>query len=377
MSDKKLGFGFMRLPLLGEGKDPTQIDIKQVKEMVDLFLKKGFTYFDTAYFYHNGTSESVLKEVLVDRHERSHFKVATKLPMAILNTIEERDKIFDEQLSKTGADYFDYYLLHCLNSPNYKKAEELDCFNFIKEKKEEGKIKKIGFSYHDKADLLEEILKAHPEIEFVQLQINYIDWESESIQSKKCYEVCEKHGKPVIVMEPVKGGILAKVPEEAENILKEYSPVMSVPSWAVRYAAGLDNVMMVLSGMSNMEQLKDNTGYMEEFEPLNQKENEIIEKVSEIINSSIAVPCTACSYCIDGCPMNIQIPDYFSLYNSSKQFGFSIPLWIYYMNYINDGHGRASECISCKKCEEKCPQHLNISELMKDVSEVFDIEPSF
>lgn len=369
---QKLGFGFMRLPLQN-AEDAKSIDKEQVKKMVDTFLERGFTYFDTAYMYHEYISEETLGEVLVKRHPRESYTVATKMPTMFLKAKEDLERIFAEQQARTGLAYFDYYMLHNLNVEHYKIAEELDAFAFIVQKKKEGKVREIGFSFHDKADLLDEILTAHPEVDFVQLQINYLDWDNNSIQSGKCYETAVRHGKKVIVMEPVKGGTLAELPEDAGKVLHEMHPDWSEASWAIRYAASLKNVMVVLSGMSNDQQLCDNTEYMRDFAPLSEKEQNAVKKVVEIMKSQSVIPCTSCQYCVEGCPVNIPIPKYFELYNveqHSRAAGQSIN-FVYYEE-LTKVHGKASDCIKCGKCESSCPQHLTIRKYLENVAETFE-----
>ena len=368
--EKKLGFGLMRLPR-NNPDNAADVDVEQVKKMVDLFMERGFTYFDTAWMYSGFASENVAKEALTDRYPRESYTLATKLHAGFFNSLEDRDKVFNEQLRKTGAGYFDYYLLHGIEQSMIDKYEEFDCFNWLLEKKEKGLVKHCGFSFHDTPELLDEILTKHPQMEFVQLQLNYLDWKSRWIQSEACYKDAEKHGKPVIVMEPVKGGTLANLPEEAEKLFREHDPEMSIPSWAIRFAASQPNVMVVLSGMSNLEQMDNNTSYMQDFKPLSEEEQQLCFKAAEIINNQITIPCTSCHYCTEGCPMQICIPEYFSIYNEDMREDLSKKGWtINFTNYeiLSKTHGKASDCIGCGQCEGVCPQHLTIIDFLKDVA---------
>lgn len=367
---KKLGFGLMRMPTVGS--NAADVDVEQVKKMVDIFLERGFTYFDTALMYNGFASEAVVKTALTSRHPRDSFTLADKLHAGFFNTLEDRDKVFYGQLEKTGAEYFDYYLLHGIESAMYTKYEQLECFDWILEKKAKGLVKYAGFSYHDTPELLDEILTKHPEMEFVQLQINYLDWESPWIHSRGCYEVARRHNKPIIVMEPVKGGTLAKIPDEAANIFKAYDPDKSIASWAIRFAASLPGVMTVLSGMSDMSQMEDNLSFMDELVPLTDEEKMLCFRAADIINGNIAVPCTGCEYCMGGCPMNIAIPKYFSLYNEDMREHLEEKGWtVNFTNYdiLNAKFGKASDCVGCGQCEEVCPQHLPIINDLKKVAE--------
>ncbi len=368
---KRLGFGLMRLPRVDKN-NAADVDMEQFKKMVDLFLAKGFTYFDTAWMYQGFASESAAKTALVERHPRDSFTLATKLHSGFFNSLEDRDKIFNAQLEKTGAGYFDYYLLHGIGAASYPKYERFDCFNWLLEKKAQGLVRHAGFSFHDTPELLDEILTRHPEMEFVQLQINYLDWESPWVHSRACYETARKHGKPVIVMEPVKGGTLAQVPEAAEKLFRDRAPDTSVPSWAIRFAASLPGVMMVLSGMSSLPQMEDNLCSMETLQPLTEEEKALCFQVADIINEQTAVPCTGCSYCTGGCPKHIAIPQYFSLYNEDMRERLEEKGWtVNFSNYetLNGKFGAASDCIGCGQCEGVCPQRLPIIESLKKVAE--------
>jgi predicted aldo/keto reductase-like oxidoreductase len=369
---KKLGFGLMRLPLK-EKNDQTSIDLEEMKRMVDVFMKRGFTYFDTAYPYHNGRSEGAFREAVAKRYPRHLFTVTDKMPCWEVNSEADLERIFNEQLERCGVDYFDYYWLHSMNKDYVKIMDRTHGWEFVQKKKAEGKIRHIGFSFHDDSATLESILKAHPEMEYVQLQINYIDWNSPSVESKTCYELCERYGKPVIVMEPVKGGSLAKVPGQVEDMFRQHNPEASPASWAIRYAASLPNVMMVLSGMSTLRQAEDNTNFMDEFKPLDGEEMSIVARAAGIIQNSIDILCTACHYCTDGCPQNIAIPEYFGMMNTLKQFGESARFNTeYYYGVMTKNRGKASDCIECGQCEAHCPQHLPIIDNLKRVAATFE-----
>lgn len=368
---KKLGFGAMRFPLTNPD-DIRSIDLARVREMVDLFMQSGFTYFDTAYPYHGGQSEVALREVLVKRYPRDAFTITDKMPMFNRPTADEMPKIFAEQLERCGVSYFDYYWLHALDQERINFCEEQDAFGFLRRLKEEGKARHIGFSFHDTADVLDKLLTAHPEAEYVQLQINYLDWESETVQARQCYEVCCKHGKPVIVMEPIKGGSLANLPEEAASLLKRHAPDASVASWAIRYAASLEQVMVVLSGMSTLEQVQDNVGYMRDFRPLDAQEHALIAQVTAHIRQFDTIPCTACGYCTAGCPMAIPIPDIFKLYNRLKRYTTTLDHARAEYRKLRAHGGAAISCVMCRQCEGVCPQHLPIMEKLQIAADLFD-----
>lgn len=374
---KRLGFGCMRLPVVGG--DTGTIDDAAFCRMIDTYLEQGFTYFDTAYPYHNGKSEEAVGRCLVDRYPRERFLLATKMPVWLVKEYADYERLFAEQLERCKVSYFDFYLLHALNRESAAEEERRGGFEFIRRMKEEGKIRHIGFSFHDSAEALEEILKAHPKMEFVQLQINYYDWESEKVQSRKCYETAVKYGIPVIVMEPVKGGTLANMTGEAAQVLDALSPGKedakpSYASYAVRYAASLDNVFLVLSGMSNEAQLLDNTSYMREFEPLSAEEKQAVERAVEELAKLPVIPCTKCRYCVDDCPQKILIPELFEDYNMTVQFGANdVNRKRYEMHTA--GHGSAADCIKCGKCEGHCPQHLGVRELLAAVAETFGDMP--
>ena len=369
---KKLGFGLMRMPLL-DSRDSTSIDIEQMKKMVDMFIERGFTYFDTAWMYHDFKSEDTVKEVLTDRYPRDAYTLATKLHAGFFETKEDIENVFNTQLKKTGVEFFDYYLLHDMNADYYEKYKSLNCFEWIQDKKAKGMVKNIGFSFHDTPELLDKVLTEYPVFDFVQLQINYLDWDSVSIQSGRCYEVARKHDMPIVIMEPVKGGLLSSLPEDVSELMKAEHEDWSAAEWAIRFAAGLEGVMLVLSGMSSLEQLDDNTAFMSEFKELSQRDKDILKECVDIIESDVTVACTGCSYCTDGCAASIPIPTYFSIYNTEKRIGprpFS-PEKNFYKKLAQE-RAAASECHECGQCELICPQHLPVMTLLKDVAAYFE-----
>ena len=370
---KRLGFGFMRLPYTVKG-DPGSINIEKVNAMVDEFMARGYNYFDTAWMYQNFKSEDAIKTCVVDRYPRESFTVATKLHSGFFESREDIENIFSEQLRKTGAGYFDYYLLHGLDEEMYEKHEKFDTFSWLLEKKAQGLVKHAGFSFHAGPELLRTILTKHPEMEFVQLQINYLDWENPAIGSKECYEVATGFGKPVIVMEPVKGGTLAKVPQEVADFLASKDPSRTPASWALRFPLSLENVMVVLSGMFKPEQMTENLDTADSAGPLSEDELQTLHEAVRIMNSLGGIPCTGCSYCTTGCPMNIPIPQYFALYNADiqevKTKGWN-PQEAYYGNLART-FGKASDCIACGQCEGICPQKLPIIEHLKTVAGYFE-----
>ena len=357
----------MRLPMKGN-----EVNYEEFNKMIDYYMEQGFNYFDTAHGYLGGKSETAIRDCLVKRYPRESFILTDKLTAPYFKSKEDIRPFFEKQLEWTGVEYFDYYLMHAQDRDIYKHFQNCEAYKVASELKAEGKIKHLGISFHDTADVLEQILTEHPEIEIVQIQFNYVDFKSSSVQSEKVYNVCRKFNKPVLIMEPVKGGGLIRLPDEAKKVFDELNPGknLSYASYAIRFAASFDGVFKVLSGMSDLEQMKDNTSYMKDFVPFTDEEYEAVSKVREILNNLGGIPCTACRYCVDGCPMKISIPDLFACYNAKKQFGD----WNsdYYYEIHTKDNGKASQCIKCGKCERVCPQHLQIRSLLENVAEVFE-----
>ncbi len=363
---KNFGFGCMRLPMLGD-----EVDVEQVSRMVDTFLENGFNYFDTAHGYLDGKSETALKTCLTSRHDRSEYIITDKLTKFFFEKEEDIRPFFETQLELVGVEYFDYYLMHAQSAEIFEYFKAANAYETAFSLKAEGKIRHVGISFHDKAEVLDRILTEYPEIEVVQIQFNYLDYEDPAIESKRCYEVCRKHNKPVIVMEPVKGGSLVNLPNEAAGVLSEIDAEASQASFAIRFAASHDGIEMVLSGMSTLEQMADNISFMKDFVPFTEEEYAAVHKVSDIIHGENAIPCTACRYCVAGCPEKILIPDLFACMNTKKIYGD----WNadYYYNVVHTAHnGKASDCIRCGRCELACPQHLKIRDLLVEVAGEFE-----
>lgn len=370
---KNFGFGCMRLPMV-DG----EVDMEQFKQMVDLFLEEGFNYFDTAHGYLDGKSELALREGLTSRYPRDRYLLVNKLTSMYFHKEEEIRPFFENQLKWCGVDYFDVYLMHAQNAAEFEKYKKCHAYETALQLKEEGRIRHFGISFHDKAVVLDQILTEYPQVEIVQIQFNYLDYEDPSVEARKVYEVCRKHNKPVLVMEPVKGGSLVKLPEDAQKIFDDLNAKegiqMSNASYAIRYAAGFDGMKVVLSGMSDLQQMKDNLSYMKEFQPLNAKEKEAVAKVVAVFHGLDMIPCTACHYCVDEnhCPKHIRIPDVFACLNSKKAFNDWNMDFFYSSVLTANGSGKASECIGCGGCERVCPQHLEIRKLLGDVAATFE-----
>lgn len=358
-------FGCMRLPMKGD-----KVDYDEFCKMTDAFIDSGFNYFDTAHGYISGKSETAIRDCVVKRYDRSRFILTNKLTDFYFKKESDIRPFFESQLELCGVDYFDFYLMHAQDNNNFEMFKRCRAYETAFELKKEGEIRHVGISFHDKADVLERILTEYPEIEVVQIQLNYVDYEDKGVDSKNVYEVCEKFGKPVLIMEPVKGGSLVNLPDEAKAVYDELNGG-SYASYALRFAAGFKNICAVLSGMSNMEQMNDNLSFMTDFKPLNEEEHKAVKKVCEIFKKQNLIPCTACRYCVDGCPKKILIPDLFSCFNAKEAFNN----WnqnYYYENVLTTRNGKASDCIKCGKCEKACPQHLEIRKLLTQVAEKFE-----
>jgi predicted aldo/keto reductase-like oxidoreductase len=364
--ERKLGFGCMRLPMKGN-----EVDYDEFNKMIDYYFDHGFNYFDTAHGYIDGKSETAIRDCLASRYKREDYVLTNKLTGNYFNKEEDIRPLFEKQLEACGVEYFDYYLMHAQDRTNYEQFQRCHAYEVAQKLKKEGKVKHVGISFHDTADVLDRILTDHPEVEIVQIQFNYADFKSPSVQSEEVYKVARKHGKELLIMEPVKGGGLVNLPDEAKKVLDEVNKDnLSYASFAIRFAASFDGVFKVLSGMSNLEQMKDNVSYMEDFKEFNADEYKAVYKVAEILNNLGGIPCTGCRYCTAGCPMRISIPDLFACYNAKKVFKD----WnssMYYGLHTKD-NGKASDCIKCGQCEGVCPQHLKITELLEEVAKTFE-----
>lgn len=357
--DRNFGFGFMRLPMIGDN-----VDIEQTQKMVDLFLEQGFRYFDTAHGYINGKSELALRECLTSRYPRDRYILTNKLSSYLFETEDQIRPLFQQQLEACGVDYFDFYLMHAQNHTTFEKYKKVHAYEVALELKKEGKIRHMGISFHDTAEVLDQILTEYPQIEVVQIQFNYVDFEDDKVQSRKCYEVCRKHGKPVIVMEPVKGGSLVNLPTDAQAVFDALGGGSNA-SYAIRFAAGFEGIMMVLSGMSSLEQMQDNLSFMKDFHPLSSEERAAVDKVGQIFREKVIVPCTGCRYCTEVCPNGIAIPDLFARLNAKRLLK---PLELYPIN-----GELPSACVKCGQCEGECPQNLPIRELLETAAKELNL----
>ena len=367
----KFGFGCMRLPLTDKN-DPTSINQDLFNEMVDIYMEKGYDYFDTSYAYHNGMSEVAIRKAVVERYPRESFRICDKMPTWALTCEEDNEKFVNEMLERLGIDYFDVFFIHNINGPWVKNAINANTFEYVKKMKENGVAKQIGFSFHDKSDLLEEVLDKYGEMfDIVQLELNYLDWEDPSIEAHKCYDLCVKHGLDVYVMEPLKGGVIVNPNDEIKNDFKEFNPDKSIASFAIRFCASLENVKIVLSGMSKMEDLIDNCDTYENFEVLSDEENSFLEKMARKLADNVAVPCSECGYCVDACPEMIPIPEYFNLYNTSKNQPES-DIYRLYFDKLADEKVPADECTYCSTCIDHCTQKIDIPEMLEKVCEHFE-----
>ena len=367
----KFGFGCMRLPLTN-ANDPTSVDQDLFNQMVDIYMEKGYDYFDTSYAYHNGMSEVAIRKAVVERYPRESFRICDKMPTWALTCEEDNEKFVNEMLERLGIDYFDVFFIHNINGPWVKNAINANTFEYVKKMKENGVAKQIGFSFHDKSDLLEEVLDKYGEMfDIVQLELNYLDWEDPSIEAHKCYDLCVKHGLDVYVMEPLKGGVIVNPNDEIKNDFKEFNPDKSIASFAIRFCASLENVKIVLSGMSKMEDLIDNCDTYENFEVLSDEEHSFLEKMAQKLADNVAVPCSECGYCVDACPEMIPIPEYFNLYNTSKNQPES-DIYRLYFDKLADEKVPADECTYCSTCIDHCTQKIDIPEMLEKVCEHFE-----